>query len=42
LILEALMVKRSAVIEAIDGDFKARLPDYHKSRAAKGWRRWPG
>ena len=26
------MVKRLALIEAIDEDFKARLPGYHKSR----------
>ena len=26
------MVKLSAMIEAIEGDFKARLPGYHKSR----------
>ena len=26
------MVKRLALIEAIEGDFKARLPGYHKSR----------
>ena len=36
------MGKRLALIEAIDQDFKARLPGYHKSRTAKGWRRWPG
>jgi hypothetical protein len=32
LILEALMVKRSALIEAIEEDFKQRLPGFHKSR----------
>lgn len=32
MILEARMVKRSALIEAIEEDFKERLPDYHKSR----------
>ena len=30
--LEALMVERSALIAAIEEDFKQRLPDYHKSR----------
>lgn len=32
MILEALMVERSALIAAIEEDFKQRLPDYHKSR----------
>ena len=40
MILEAVMVKRSALIEAIEEDFQERLPGYHKSRATKGWRRW--
>ena len=26
------MVKRPALVEAIEADFKERLPDYHKSR----------
>ena len=32
MILEARMVKRPALVEAIEADFKERLPDYHKSR----------
>ena len=32
MILEAVMVKRSALIEAIEEDFQERLPGYHKSR----------
>lgn len=32
MILEALMVRRSALIEAIEEDFKQRLPGFHKSR----------
>ena len=32
MILEALMVERSALIAAIEEEFKQRLPDYHKSR----------
>ena len=32
MILEAGMVKRPALVEAIEADFKERPPDYHKSR----------
>ena len=31
------MGKLLALIEAIEQDFKARLPGYQRSRAAKGW-----